>query len=119
MSVLWRQGSGTVEQVRSGLPPRSRGAYTTVQTVLNRLHDRGLLSRRRDGQAFVYKPKLTESEFLSKSIQTTLAGTSSEVRQAVLAQLVGKLDGDELDELREFAQRAGLGLPEGRGWRAC
>jgi predicted transcriptional regulator len=41
MTVLWRLESGTVEQVRSGLPARYRGAYTTVQTVLNRLAERG------------------------------------------------------------------------------
>ena len=45
MEALWRLGDGTVEQVREALPPRYRGAYNTIQTVLNRLVDRGLLSR--------------------------------------------------------------------------
>src|SRR5437868_5245998 len=91
MVALWRIGSGTVEEVRSALPPRYRGAYTTVQTVLNRLQARGLLTRKRDRLAFVYRPKLTEAEYVSRTIETTLAGTSSEVRQAVLVQLVGGL----------------------------
>jgi predicted transcriptional regulator len=30
MAAMWRLGSGTVEQVRSALPPRYRSAYTTV-----------------------------------------------------------------------------------------
>lgn len=33
---------------------RYRGAYTTIQTVLNRLTGRGLLTKRRDGLAYVY-----------------------------------------------------------------
>ena len=33
--------AGTVEQVRGELPPRYQGAYNTVQTVLNRLAERG------------------------------------------------------------------------------
>ncbi len=114
MATLWRLEAGTVEQVRSALPARYRGAYNTVQTVLNRLADRGLLQRERDGQAFVYRPRLTETEYVSRSIESALAGTSSEVRQAVLAQLVGRLDGDELAELRGLAKRAKLGRPKGR-----
>src|SRR3990170_710842 len=80
MTALWRLESGTVEQVRSGLPPRYRGAYTTVQTVLNRLADRGLLVRTKRGNAIVYTPKLTEAEYVSRSIERTLAGASTHAR---------------------------------------
>ena len=106
MAALWRIEAGTVEQVRSALPARYRGAYNTVQTVLNRLHERGLLTRKRDGNAFVYRPRLSEAEYLSRTVESTLAGTSAEVRQAVLAQLVGQLDRDELAELKELADEA-------------
>lgn len=112
MAALWRVGAATVEEVRTALPPRYRGAYNTVQTVLNRLTERGLLTRQRHGLAFVYKPKLTETEYLSRTIETTLRGTSCEVRQAVLAQLVGSLDSDQLDELRKLA--GGGGQAQGR-----
>lgn len=108
MAALWRIQEGTVEAVRWALPPRYRGAHNTVQTVLNRLAERGLVSRRRDGRAFVYRTRLTETEYLSRSIESALAGTSTHVRQAVLAQLVGGLDTDELAELRELGRRAGL-----------
>ncbi len=106
MAALWRIESGTVEDVRRALPPRYRGAYNTVQTVLNRLADRGLLSRRRAGQAFVYRPRLTEAEYLSRSIESTLAGASVSARQAALAQVIGNLHHDELAELRRLAGEA-------------
>jgi len=57
MPVMWSLGSATVEQVRRGLPRRYRGAYTTVQTVLNRLAERGLLERERSGNLIVYRPR--------------------------------------------------------------
>jgi predicted transcriptional regulator len=104
MSAMWRLEAATVEEVRSALPTRYRGAYNTVQTVLNRLADRGLLIRRRRGNAIEYRPKLTEAEFLSRSIASTLAGASSGARQAVLAQLVDGLDEQQLDELRRLAK---------------
>jgi predicted transcriptional regulator len=106
MAALWRVGQGTVEQVRSELPPRYRGAYNTVQTVLNRLAERGLLDRSREGRTFVYVPKLTEAEYLSGTIRRTLSGASSEARQAALASIIGGLRPEELSELEELAREA-------------
>lgn len=104
MSALWRIGEGTVEQVRTSLPPRYRGAYTTVQTVLNRLADRGLLKRRKAGHALVYVPRVSEARYVSRSIETALASASSEARQAALAELIGGMDREQLSELQRLAQ---------------
>jgi predicted transcriptional regulator len=106
MAALWRLGAGTVEQVRAELPPRYQGAYNTVQTVLNRLAARGLLERAREGRGFVYRPCVSEAEYLSGSIRRTLAGASSGARQAALASIIGGLRPEELDELAELARQA-------------
>jgi predicted transcriptional regulator len=104
MAALWRIGSGTVEQARAALPPRYRGAYTTVQTVLNRLAERGLLTRGKQGNAIVYRPAVSEADYLSRAIRQTLAGASSEARQTVLAQLIGDLEGDELTDVQRLSR---------------
>jgi len=109
MSALWRIEAGTVEDVRSALPSRYRGAYNTIQTVLNRLAERGLLTRRKRGNAFEYRPALTEAEFLSRSIATTLAGASSGARRTALAQLIGGLDQSELEQLQALARELEVG----------
>jgi predicted transcriptional regulator len=107
MAAVWRLEAGTVEQVRQALPNRYRGAYTTVQTVLNRLAERGLLQRTRDGRNIVYRPTFSEAEYLSRSIEHTLAGASSEARHAALARLIGGLRADELGEIQKLADQAG------------
>jgi len=104
MAAVWRLESATVEQVRIALPPRYRGAYNTIQTVLNRLADRKLLSRHKVGNAFEYRPRVSEAEYLSRSIAQTLAGASKAARQAALAQLIGGLEEAELTDLRELAR---------------
>lgn len=104
MAAIWRLGAGTVEQVRSEVPPRYRGAYTTVQTVLNRLADRGLLSRHKIGNAIQYRPKISEADYLSRSIASTLSGASVGARQAALARLIADLDQGELTELQRLAR---------------
>lgn len=107
MAAMWRLGAGTVEQVRTELPPRYRGAYTTVQTVLNRLADRGLLSRHKVGNAIEYRPKVSEADYLSQSIASTLSGASVGARQAALARLLANLDQGELNELQRLARDVG------------
>jgi predicted transcriptional regulator len=107
MSALWRLGGGTVEQVRSALPPRYRGAYNTIQTVLNRLAERGLLSRTKAGNAIEYRPVFSEAEYLSRSISQTLAAASMDARQSALARLIGDLDKGELEDLQRLAKEMG------------
>jgi predicted transcriptional regulator len=104
MGALWRLSSGTVEDVRNELPVRYRGAYTTVQTVLNRLASRGLLSRARRGNAIVYQPVVSEAEYLRRTIERTLSGASSAARQVALGQLIGNLESDELADIQRLAR---------------
>ena len=104
MAALWRIESGTVEDVRMAMPSRYRSAYNTVQTVLNRLTERGLLRRDRRSNHYVYRPIVSEAEYLTRSIRQSLAGASSDARETVLAQLIGGLDDGELAELRDRAK---------------
>ena len=104
MHALWRLGAATVDGVRAELAGGERNAYTTVQTVMNRLADRGLLERERVGKSFQYRPRLSEAEYLARSIQEALAGASSDARQAALADLIGGLESDELSRLRRRAR---------------
>lgn len=104
MSAVWRLGDPTVEEVRSALPPRYRAAYNSIQTVLNRLAERRLLSRKKVGNAFRYRARLTEAEYLSRSIAHTLSTASMDARQAALAHLIGDLDDAELSDLRQLGR---------------
>jgi predicted transcriptional regulator len=105
MDAVWKLGNATVEDVRAEQPPERRSAYTTIQTVLNRLTERGLLSRTRAGRAFVYRPQLDESEYLARTIGERLAGASPAVRRAALVNLVDDLAPGELDELARRANQ--------------
>lgn len=103
MRVMWRIERGSVEDVRAGLPRRRRGAYTTVQTILNRLVTRGLLRRDKQGKAFIYSPKVSEADYVARSLNRTLSDASEKARLAALANLVGGLDPSEMDEINSLA----------------
>lgn len=104
MAVMWRLDEAAVDDVRQGLPPRYRGAYTTVQTVLNRLADRGLLKRRKQGKLVLYRAAITETTYVASTVEHALAGASSGTRDAVLAHLLGSIDDQQIDDLRRLRE---------------
>jgi predicted transcriptional regulator len=105
MAVVWKLEQATVDEVRTQQPARRRSAYTTLQTVMNRLVDRGLLKRQRRGRAFVYSAQYDESEYLALSIRERLSDASPQARRAALVSLVDGLRGEDLDELARLAAR--------------
>lgn len=52
MQVLWRDGASSVQHVQQQVA--GDFAYTTVQTVLNSLHQKGKVRRKMRGRAFEY-----------------------------------------------------------------
>ena len=70
MDVLWTLGQGTVQDVCNNLSREL--AYTTVMTTLNLLASRKkVLSRVKEGRAYIYKPTVSREE-VSRSILTDL-----------------------------------------------
>lgn len=105
MTAVWKLGEATVEQVRSELPAEGRPAYTTVQTVLNRLETRTMLVRVREGRAHVYQPTIEESEFVTRSLGERLAEASPKARRLALLNLVDELEPGEVDEIAQRAKQ--------------
>jgi predicted transcriptional regulator len=105
MAAVWELGEATVEDVRLAQPRRRQRAYTTLQTVMNRLVDRGLLDRERRGRGYVYRARYNEAAYVSRMIKDQLASASPAARRAALHTLVGDLRPDELDDVTRYANR--------------
>ncbi len=105
MEAVWKLGEAKVEDVRAQQPARRRSAYNTVQTVMNRLVERGLLERSRQGNAYLYRPRYEEADYLARSIGERLAGASDQARRKALVSLVGELQTDDLEEITRYANR--------------
>ena len=105
MATVWTLGEAKVEDVRNAQPAQRRSAYNTIQTVMNRLVERGLLTRDRSGHAYVYTARYAEGDYLAKAITDRLADASADARKVALANLVGELEPSELDEIARYANR--------------
>lgn len=75
-------------------------AYTTVMTVMNRLHEKGLLRRRRQGRAWTYRAAITREAYIASRMTETLR--VAEDRTAALLHFVADLRPEEAVALRRL-----------------
>lgn len=59
---VWELGDATVADVHARIQPHRDVAYTTVMTVMRNLADKGYLTFRKRGNAYVYRPALQPDE---------------------------------------------------------
>ena len=91
MQVLWQSASATVAEVHQSLQnKRDDIAYTTVQTMLNRLETKGLVRRDDSDRAHRYLPVLKEPAVVNRAIQKLAERFFSGSVEALATRLVEK-----------------------------
>ena len=80
-------------------------AYTTVVTILSRLHAKGVLQRHKDGRAYRYAPVADQPGLAARRMTRVLDGEPD--REAVLARFVSTLSDRDEDLLRRMLGEAG------------
>jgi BlaI family transcriptional regulator, penicillinase repressor len=101
MQVFWDLGSSSVREIQEQLPEKRRPAYTTVQTIVRRLEEKGAVRRvKKIGNAFIFEPTVSRGATHKRLIGELLElfGGSARPLMAHLAES-GKLT---LEDLREM-----------------
>lgn len=109
MRTLWEKGSASVREIHERIGVPAGLVYTTVAKVLDRLYAKGLVSRRRVGLAFTYRPRL-HRDAVERALTRRLVASllEAEPRPAIarLVEEVESVDPELLDALaREVAAR--------------
>jgi len=92
MERLWNRRTATVRDVVDDLAESRPLAYTTVMTIMTRLHVKGLLARDRDGKTYVYRPAFTRDEHRARLSRDLVRGLVDEFGDVALAQFTAELD---------------------------
>ena len=108
LRALWDAKTASVRDVLNLLHERGRQiAYTTVQTVLNRLEQKGYVRSDKSGLAFVYRAKVSREQFSQSRLSSLLDQLYDGAAGPLALQLLKtqKLTPDEVDELRNLIER--------------
>lgn len=103
MEEMWKMGRASVREILENLPSKKQPAYTTVQTIVRRLEEKGAVRQvRKIGNAHIYEPTLNRQAAYRRLVGDflDLFGGSAQPVMAHLAEL-GKLD---LEDLRDLEQ---------------
>ena len=74
-------------------------AYTTVMTVMDNLHRKGVLTREKDRRAYVYRPAVTREQYTAAIMGDILAGSANTT--ATLLHFLEQMPPAEVASLRE------------------
>lgn len=108
LKVLWDLGPSGVRPVMEELHARGRrGAYTTVQTMLNRLEEKGYVRRDTSEYAHVYRARVTRERVTRSRIKNLLRQFYDDAAGPLVQQLIAseEFDAREIKELRELVDR--------------
>jgi BlaI family transcriptional regulator, penicillinase repressor len=73
LEQFWRLGVSSVREILDSLPEDERVAYTTVQTLVYRLEEKGALRKvKKIGNAQLFEPAFNESEYRSRLVRDLL-----------------------------------------------
>jgi len=118
LKVLWDLEAATVREVQAILHGHERKwAYTTVQTLLNRLQSKGYTTSEKGGPAHVYRAVISRDELLRKRLgdlaNEFCEGTASPLVLALVEG--GSFTADEIRQFRELLDQLGVDRSRKRG----
>lgn len=107
MHTLWETGRASVREIQEQLPENRRPAYTTVQTIVRRLEEKGAVRRlKKIGNALIFEPVVTRQSAHHRLINELLESFGGSARPLIahLAE-TGKLTLADLKEMEGVLAR--------------
>jgi len=102
LANLWDIGTASARDIHRQVGEPAGLVYTTTAKVLDRLHDKGLVTRERRGKAFSYRARIARAVVDQARARTALSrlfGSRPHAAVATLVEAVESIDPKLLDEL--------------------
>lgn len=104
LKVLWEIGESKVRDVHEALNSQQKTAFTTVQTLLRIMAEKGLVKQRVEGRTLFYTPIHTIEQVSSRFLKRVYDGALDKM---VLNMLQAEdVSADEMRELERLIARA-------------
>ena len=104
MQALWRMGPATVADVQNDLHVQNkRVAYTTIQTMLNRLEAKKLVTRDATDRVHRYRALLKQPKVIDRALKRLTRRFFEGSAEALVTRLVEKdLNEEQLERIQSL-----------------
>jgi predicted transcriptional regulator len=108
MKILWRRGASAVTDLVEAMPDGEPLAYNSVLTTIRILEQKGYVTHRQEGRAFVYSPVVAQDEAGRTEVRHVLGRFFGNSREQLLISVLGdeEITADELARLKEAIRLA-------------
>lgn len=112
MQVIWKEGTVvSTSQIKERLEEKRPWNVSALQTLLNRLIDRGFLDSHKEGKNRYYQAKVAEEEYLAFENSLFLQKVNANSLTKLVASLYqsNSITDEDLDELARFIEEKAKG----------
>lgn len=107
MTVVWSLEKCTIREVVDETNKTKDLAYTTIATILERLHEKGLVKKDTSAFTVIFIPKQTKEEFsqkMARSLLDKFFGTFGDAALASFAQSIERLPKEKKEYFLKLLQ---------------
>ena len=106
MSVIWDKKSATVSDVVAALKPKS--TYSTVQTMLRILEQKGYVTHEKAGRAFVYEPLIDQTQARRRALNHLVSRLFNNSPSLLVLNVLEHehIERSELERLKKIIEEA-------------
>jgi len=108
MEILWEKGALSVKDIAEALSKDKQVAYTTAQTMCKILVEKGYANFTKEGRAFIYSAKLTQTEARQGALSALLNRFFGSSPELLAQHLIQETDIElkDLENLQDKIDRA-------------
>jgi predicted transcriptional regulator len=115
MKILWQRGESGVGDLVAAIPADAPLAYNSVLTTIRILEQKGYVTHRQEGRAYLYVPCVAEQDAGRSEVRHMLQRFFGNSREQLLLSLLDDRDitREELARLKEAIAKAAVDTTEG------
>jgi predicted transcriptional regulator len=104
MEILWQRGPSTVAEVVQAMPKKLGLSYSTVLTTLRILEQKGYVEHTKEGQAYVYRPIIDQTQARKKVLKHVLNRFFNDSPELLVMGLVEseQIDAEDLRRIQRL-----------------
>ena len=107
LNILWDGGPCTAREVWNVLNEKRKRHYTSVNSLLNTMADKGLLKRNDDQRTFSYEANIAREETQGQLVQDLMGRAFEGSPSSLMLQVLGQCDpsSEEMDEIAKVIRQ--------------
>ena len=107
LQVIWEKKTCSVKTIHEAMGGNQQNGYTTILKLLQIMHDKGIVTRKKNGKHHIYEAVVSKSstkqQMVNGLIDSVFDGSASQLVMSVLGHK--KSSKDELRAIREYLDK--------------